>query len=328
MSRIKNNIIFTSFISFLVIFLFFSCRVGQEKPIVENKAFLSIIVDRVDYNNDFARTVLPSSDVSDFTDFELSMTRSDGLTNSYSFADYEVLVSSTIGIETGEWSFTLSSGEFSSSISQTIESGENNLSFRLDYVGSQNTGNISVSLSFPNDERVKLVNGGLLNITSEREIQGYEMEAMELIENESSMSVLYSKQNVPAGYYFIKWNIYGDLDAKVLLESKKELVLIDGGITSSDAIEMEDFLNLYDITYNLEDGSFEESFVPPCSFSKISDFDLPKASNLIKDGQFFEGWYTSPDYEGNRIDFIKAGTSGNLNLYAKWKDIDVRTVES
>ena len=328
MSRIKNNIIFTSFISFLVIFLFFSCKVGQEKPIVENKAFLSIIVDRVDYNNDFARTILPSSDVSDFTDFELSMTRSDGLTNSYSFADYEVLVSSTIGIETGEWSFTLSSGEFSSSISQTIESGENNLSFRLDYVGSQNTGNISVSLSFPNNERVKLVKGGLLNITSEREIQGYEMEAMELIENESSMSVLYSKQNVPAGYYFIKWNIYGDLDAKVLLESKKELVLIDGGITSSDAIEMEDFLNLYDITYNLEDGSFEESFVPPCSFSKISDFDLPKASNLIKDGQFFEGWYTSPDYEGNRIDFIKAGTSGNLNLYAKWKDIDVRTVES
>ena len=42
-----------------------------------------------------------------------------------------------------------------------------------------------------------------------------------------------------------------------------------------------------------------------------------------KDGYEFAGWYTSEDFNVvTKVTEIKAGTAGNITLYAKWKEIE------
>ena len=331
-NRTFRNIIINTLTAVLALLLFAGCDGAMEKPISSKeyeKGYLCINVGKTDYISELARTVLPSTQISEFTDFVLTMERSDGLKNTYKFEDYESLTSSTIGIETGDWRFVLTSGDFSCTVDQTISAGQNSLSFNLDYVGTSNMGSVEVTLSLPADERIKLVKCALLNVSSEKEVQGYEAEELELVETETqpaALKALYSKQNVPAGYYIIKWNVYGDSEGKVLLESQKDLLLVQSGLTSAEAASIQSFRNIYDITYNLGGGSFVENFEVFLAFTDLSDFDLPKENCVVKEGHFFEGWYTTEDFSGERLGFVKTGTSDNLTLYAKWKDEEVSCV--
>lgn len=43
------------------------------------------------------------------------------------------------------------------------------------------------------------------------------------------------------------------------------------------------------------------------------EFQAPSKKNYV-----FDGWYASPDFEGERISALKKGAHGNINLYAKW----------
>ncbi len=275
--------------------------------------------------NESTRTVLPVDKVTDLKDFVLYMYCSaDGSTNTYNFADYDSLISSKIGVEPGYWQFKLSTGDFSSTIYKTIESGNNSLSFSLKYTGSAASGNVEVSIELPDDPRIKLIKLELLNQAEDLQ---YRLQVLNLTRENNKINALYSGKNISKGYYVIKWNVYGDSAGKILLDSKKDLLLVETDLTSKKEIELENPLTIYDITYNLNGGSFKEGFTPQNAYSSLSDFDLPGQNIVSSEGKFFEGWYTTAAFTGDKLSFVKAGTTGNLTLYAKWNDSDIKLVE-
>ena len=320
-----RNITLPATIFTLTLFALISCKGALEKPSSENKAetkgYLKITVA-----TELGRSVLPVADITTFKNFVLKMQSEDDKSeNTYSFADYDSLVSSTIGVETGSWTFTLSSGDFAGTCSKTINSGNNSLSFTLVYKGTSATGDVEVLIELPDDERIKLIKCGLFKQTT-AEAEVYAVEELELTRENNKINAKYSKEDITSGYYLIKWFFYGDTAGKILLDSKKELLLVESGFLSKKTINFTSPLAVYNITYNLNGGSFAEGFTSPVSYSAMSDFDLPKEDNVLNEGKFFEGWYTTEDFTGNKLSFVKTGTTGNLTLYAKWKNADVNIV--
>ena len=332
-----KSVTITLFISVLTLFAFTGCKGAMEKPSSEDssrkigKLCISVEKDdaEVNSNADSARTILPVADITEFTDFVLSMSCTSGgyTANTYTFPDYDSLISSSIGVEVGTWSFQLSSNGFSCSITnKVITAGTNNISFNLTYTDSSTVGDVEVTLELQDDERIKLIKCGLYNYDTGIQISNYNAEALEMVREDEKISTVYSK-TITYGNYTIKWDFYGDKDGKILLDSKKEHLQVEKGLTSKKTINFSDLLGIYNITYHLNDGSFKTGFTAPSVFTQKSDFDLPKVNNVIKEDCFFAGWYTSEDFSGDKISFIKSGTTGNLNLYAKWVDSAVQTVE-
>ncbi len=70
---------------------------------------------------------------------------------------------------------------------------------------------------------------------------------------------------------------------------------------------------VYDVTYHLDGGT--NSAANP---EKIDGSKEIMLSNPTKTGYIFEGWYTDSELK-TAITEIAAGTTGNLDLYAKWK---------
>ena len=332
-----KSVTITLLISVLTLFAFTGCKGAMEKPSSENSSRkigkLCISVEKndaeINSNTDSARTILPVADITEFTDFVLSMECTSGgfSDNTYNFPDYESLVSSSIGVEAGTWNFELSSGGFSSTITdKVITAGTNNLSFNLTYTDSDSVGDVEVTLKLQDDARIKLIKCGLYNYDTGIENSDYQAESLEIVRENETISTVYSK-TVTNGYYTIKWDFYGDENGKILLDSKKEHLQVEKGLTSKKTINFSDFLSIYNITYHLNGGSFKTGFAAPGVLTQKSDFDLPKVEKVIKEDCFFAGWYTSEDFSGNKISFIKSGTTGNLNLYAKWIDSAVKIVE-
>ncbi len=72
----------------------------------------------------------------------------------------------------------------------------------------------------------------------------------------------------------------------------------------------------YTITFNPNGGSF---YTSSRTFNFESyDYSIPEPS---KQGYTFDGWYSTSDFSGERIDLIPQGSYGDLELYAKWEPI-------
>ena len=71
----------------------------------------------------------------------------------------------------------------------------------------------------------------------------------------------------------------------------------------------------YTITYNLDGGTN--------ALGNPSSYDIETAvalQNPTKDGYMFSGWYNNGEFTGDTISSIPKGSTGNVNLYAKWSD--------
>ena len=342
MKALKRNTVI-SFIFGLSLFAFLSCKGAIEKPSVEKtegkKAVLHLSAEKLeteenvyitngDASNNSARSILPSTNITDFTKFILFMENSNlGLTNTYTFEDYDSLTNSTIGVEVGDnWYFRLISGDFYASFYQNITEGDNYLTFQMECNGTSNTGSCNVTLELPLDERIKLIKCGLYNISSGKAV--YNPESLEIVNGEDKLTALYSKNSFSTANYTIKWFIYGDTQGKILLDSKSDLLVIKNGLASNKTVSIDTPLTYYDITYNLNGAAFVEDFEEPVVLSKESDFDLPNENNLVYEGHLFAGWYESSNFEGEKLSFVKKNTERAITLYAKWLDSDAKIVEN
>ncbi|MBQ1971050.1 MAG: InlB B-repeat-containing protein [Treponema sp.] len=82
----------------------------------------------------------------------------------------------------------------------------------------------------------------------------------------------------------------------------------------------------YYIDYELNGGTWVDGFYYEGLYTIESavDFRLPSSDKIICQGYVFEGWY---DNTGYAIDSL-VGRTGNLTLYAKWRDVNqVATVK-
>ena len=342
MKALKRNTVI-SFIFGLSLFAFLSCKGAIEKPSIEKsegkKAILHLNAEKLEVEENAAmanreasinsaRSILPSTSITDFTNFTLYMENSNlGLSNTYTFEDYDSLISNNIGVEVGDnWYFRLTSGIFIAYIYQDITEGDNFLTFQMECNGTSNTGSCNVTLELPLDERIKLIKCGLYSISSGKAV--YNPESLEIVNGEDKLTVLYSKNGFSTANYTIKWFIYGDTQGKILLDSKSDLLVIKNGLASNKIVNIANPLTYYDITYNLNGGSFVEDFEEPIVLSKESDFDLPNENNLVYKGHFFAGWYESSSFEGEKLSFVKKNTERAITLYAKWLDSDIKIVEN
>ncbi len=71
-------------------------------------------------------------------------------------------------------------------------------------------------------------------------------------------------------------------------------------------------LNAYSITYNLDGGTNPSS--NPSTYTVEDSITL---ASPTKSGYTFQGWYSDFSFD-NKIEVIKSGSYGDVNLYAKW----------
>ena len=122
------------------------------------------------------------------------------------------------------------------------------------------------------------------------------------------------------GYTFEGW--YKDADYK---EEFTSLVGLFEDITLYAKWEV---IN-YSIEYKLNDGTWAGTFIPIESYTieSAADLVLPTSEHLTKQGFVFDGWYDNAEYTEYAIDSL-VGRTGDLTLYAKWRDVNqVATVK-
>lgn len=86
---------------------------------------------------------------------------------------------------------------------------------------------------------------------------------------------------------------------------------------------------LYNITYELNGGTWADGFNYEKSYTieSAADLVLPTSEHLTKQGFVFDGWYDNSECTEYAIDSL-VGRTGDLTLYAKWRDVNqVATVK-
>lgn len=122
------------------------------------------------------------------------------------------------------------------------------------------------------------------------------------------------------GYTFEGW--YKDADYK---EEFTSLVGLFEDITLYAKWEA---IN-YSIKYELNDGTWADTFIPIESYTieSAADLVLPTSEHLTKEGFVFDGWFDNAECTEYAIDSL-VGRTGDLTVYAKWRDVNqVATVK-
>jgi len=70
---------------------------------------------------------------------------------------------------------------------------------------------------------------------------------------------------------------------------------------------------IYSITYHLDDGINGNN---PTAYTV--EADTLTLDNPTKEGYAFNGWYDNQEYLGNPVTEIESGSTGDIDLYAKW----------
>ena len=269
-----------------------------------------------------ARTIMPSFDISQMTNFSLYGKKSaaEAEIKMADFATYTELLAGKIGIRTGTWySFKLTAQEGNTQLSGsltdiTIEDGENKLSFTLKPNETQSVpGSVNVRFVVPNTTDVKSAKAGLYTKNTDELYQDALLTA-EVSDGKTTFA--YNNLSVPNGTYRLKAWFYADIERKVLVKKFSELVTVVGGKTSEANRDINGLNKTYTIT--LTDGSYINDFTPTTLYTRYEGAVLPKASEMYKDDFVFLGWFTTNDDTCERITEIPASKSKNVVVYAKW----------
>lgn len=111
------------------------------------------------------------------------------------------------------------------------------------------------------------------------------------------------------GYTFDGWYENADF-------SGNEVTKIAKGTTGNKTLYAKWTPKEYKITYNLDGGTNHTS--NPATYTiETSTITLQAPT---KAGYTFEGWYLQSDFSGDKVTQIAQGTTGNIELYAKWSE--------
>ena len=200
-----------------------------------------------------------------------------------------------------------------------IKSGNNSLIFDMKLV--QGNGNIAIELNWEADDGISKIKAGLYDIATCEAVAGYEAE--EIVINE--IQAEYAKNDVPAGQYIIKFEVY-DATNK-LLNTLTDVIKVISGITTTEQKILNKVNTQYTITYNLDGGSWKAGFTPVTVHNANNGITLPTNKNITKTGYKLSGWYTDETFSGEKIEIIPSGTAEDVTLYAKYEDCYVVATE-
>ena len=201
---------------------------------------------------------------------------------------------------------------------QEIKTGDNELTFDMQ-IPTTGKGNISITLSREADSGINKIKAGLYDIETSNAIENYKAEELTISSN--TYTTCYSKDNVQAGQYIIKFEIY-DATNK-LLNTLTDVIEVIGGITTTHQITLDNInTQYYTITYNLDGGEWK-GFTPITKRNANTKVTLPTADKINKTGAnntncIFGVWY---DGNGKVITEIPSGTTEDITVTAVWGTI-------
>lgn len=253
---------------------------------------------------------------------------------------YEKMTAAKIEINAGTtYNFTLTATKggatWEGEIEKTIETGINSLSFTLALttLSNQGAGSINISLSVP--QIVKAVDATLKTMD----------ESQTVTPGNADFSFVNSKatyiaDEIPAGNYVLVFTLWGDEEKSLMLNQWREYAGIANGLTSSSnpvIASDEEVGEIYQITLNLNNGELINCTIPG-SYTRFSnDIVLPQSAirmdengflqypysdndiNIYRKNYLFEGWYDDVT-DGDEVESIPSGSTGNKSLYAYWND--------
>lgn len=169
------------------------------------------------------------------------------------------------------------------------------------------------SLYQKKDEKYELysmdkVNGGnLIFIDGENEYAGFK-------------GIQFSLNDIASGDYWLR------IDGSTIDGKKKcyqfEYIYIEENQKSEKVIEICDFFDMYNISYDFDGGFFTgENLIT--QYSSFDSLSFPDKEKMIKPGYEFAGWFFDKELTEKAVNFYEAGNfSSSLNLYAGWEKIE------
>ena len=318
----------------LFLVMTFSCQnVNTSLQEKDDKAYLYIALT----NNE--RTVLPQI-LTFENDLEISFELKGSLegkdlqtlkkwTASDSKTSYTLMTEdSSVLINAGFWKFELTAQKneqivFTGSLEKEIKAGKNILDFGTLKKVTSGKGKVYIELSFAQDGKVQVVQGGLYNLDG-TVLEGFEQENLTISTNEKN-AVLYEKEFVPCGTYLVKIELFSDKEATDVMNVYTEIVQVATGFVSEAQRTIEQLNTLYTITYDLNGGNFVEGFTAPASFNKYMTIGLPAAEKLKTTKYTFLGWKNA---QGDIVTDIPSGTTGDITLTAEWAEGIICTADN
>ena len=189
-----------------------------------------------------------------------------------------------------------------------IKAGDNFIIFDMKVPVTGN-GNIAIELNWEADDRISIVRAGLYDVETDEVISAYKSEKLQIVGTQA----IYFKENVPAGQYIIKFEIYNDTDK--LLNTLTDVIKVIGGITTTEQKILNKVNTLYTITYNLNGGSWKAGFTPVTMHNANTGIVLPTADKVEKTNYVLLYWY---DENGNKVTQIPSNTARDITMTAKW----------
>ena len=246
-------------------------------------------------------------------------------------------------LDVGTWNFTLKVKNNSGYVlfatkEVSIETGENNLSFEMKEATSSDiangetvaSGSIEFTLNFPKDVVGNVV-ATLYKYDNDNTVVDTNRQlAIDNSSNNNFDSVKYSYPDttgttsspLSAGYYILKIQLQQEGDATTpaveYINTYSCLIRVAPGLTSKGVYTLDELAQLYTITYNLNEGTFDSTTpAVPTSYNAYTSFELPTPT---LNGHYFAGWYTDSKLT-NRVELDENGKyriKQDTTLYAKW----------
>ena len=192
-------------------------------------------------------------------------------------------------------------------------------------------GDFAVKLAFNKELDYKAVKVSLFTVDDsnndlETEVADYQNQSLVIADGDGTDGISSSYQYVTAaktdlahGHYRVKFTIYGDENATLLVDEYPEDIYIDGDRTSKSVIKLDDSAVPFTLDFALNGGAWADNYIRPTKYTRLSKPTLPTVSDLkIKSGYTFGGWYATSDFSGSEIIELSNSDSKNKTLYAKW----------
>ena len=251
---------------------------------------------------------------------------------------FENLGDATFAVKVGKtYEFTLIAKKggavWQGSVSATIKSGANTISFTLELTSLEatedsNTGYLKVYLGIP--DVVKSISAKLFNMDG-TEFDNSSPDTYCYISNGKAIFSV----DLPVGNYMLRYELYGDEGKTLKLGEWREYAGIAAEVTSvsypiiktSDELE-----SIYEINIETNGGSFAEGTTVTGSYTRYSD-DIKLPEDVTKNAFVFKGW-DKADSDGNallpktKITKVSKGSVGNLYASADWAESGIHETEA
>lgn len=209
-------------------------------------------------------------------------------------------------------------------LEKDITAGKNEIDFLLS-APKDGKGSLSLTLNWADDISISKVEAAIFDISEnvynlEDKPDPVALEGFDFTElTVRNRSVVYECENIPAGLYYVKFELYQQVgsELKKLKDSFIDVIYIEKDKLSSGTRTITEIEQFYTITYNLDYYfSWKEGFTPVTIRTTNQTIILPTNDDITsRYGYKIPGWYDNSSQKGELLKAIEAGRKGNVELW-------------